>query len=219
MVSCAVFLWVDKKQKRSYVKKIQLLSVIPMQKIGIEMVVISLLCYFLANDLSSPESPSDSNSPIILYMALILIDVASLMQPVESAFRNVAISYSVLSEISSYFTNLLRNTSNFSASVSLIAHFAQPRRLVWGIKKADTSLYLLCGERGIRTPGSSHFNGFQDRRNRPLCHLSRRPFIIADIRCCRLTSAKVELFFILRKFFATFLMFFLNKIFFKNISC
>ena len=28
------------------------------------------------------------------------------------------------------------------------------------------------GERGIRTPGSFHFNGFQDRRNRPLCHLS-----------------------------------------------
>ena len=30
----------------------------------------------------------------------------------------------------------------------------------------------LCGERGIRTPGTSQFNGFQDRRNRPLCHLS-----------------------------------------------
>jgi hypothetical protein len=30
------------------------------------------------------------------------------------------------------------------------------------------------GERGIRTPGTSRFNGFQDRRNRPLCHLSRR---------------------------------------------
>lgn len=28
------------------------------------------------------------------------------------------------------------------------------------------------GERGIRTPGTSQFNGFQDRRNRPLCHLS-----------------------------------------------
>jgi hypothetical protein len=28
------------------------------------------------------------------------------------------------------------------------------------------------GERGIRTPGSLHFNGFQDRRIRPLCHLS-----------------------------------------------
>ena len=31
---------------------------------------------------------------------------------------------------------------------------------------------LACGERGIRTPGGSHLNGFQDRRNRPLCHLS-----------------------------------------------
>ena len=29
------------------------------------------------------------------------------------------------------------------------------------------------GERGIRTPGTSQYNGFQDRRNRPLCHLSR----------------------------------------------
>ena len=28
------------------------------------------------------------------------------------------------------------------------------------------------GEGGIRTPGTSQFNGFQDRRNRPLCHLS-----------------------------------------------
>ena len=28
------------------------------------------------------------------------------------------------------------------------------------------------GERGIRTPGPLTVNGFQDRRNRPLCHLS-----------------------------------------------
>ncbi len=28
------------------------------------------------------------------------------------------------------------------------------------------------GKRGIRTPGPSQVNGFQDRRNRPLCHLS-----------------------------------------------
>jgi hypothetical protein len=28
------------------------------------------------------------------------------------------------------------------------------------------------GERGIRTPGNLRFNGFQDRRIRPLCHLS-----------------------------------------------
>ena len=33
-----------------------------------------------------------------------------------------------------------------------------------------------CGERGIRTPGTSQYNGFQDRRNRPLCHLSKPLF-------------------------------------------
>ena len=29
-----------------------------------------------------------------------------------------------------------------------------------------------CGERGIRTPGTSRYDGFQDRCNRPLYHLS-----------------------------------------------
>ena len=35
---------------------------------------------------------------------------------------------------------------------------------------------LISGERGIRTPGTSQYNGFQDRRNRPLCHLSKPLF-------------------------------------------
>ena len=33
-------------------------------------------------------------------------------------------------------------------------------------------LLVFCGKGGIRTPGASQLNGFQDRRNRPLCHLS-----------------------------------------------
>ena len=33
-----------------------------------------------------------------------------------------------------------------------------------------------CGERGIRTPGTFQYNGFQDRRIRPLCHLSKTSF-------------------------------------------
>ena len=33
-------------------------------------------------------------------------------------------------------------------------------------------LDILCGERGIRTPGTSQCDGFQDRCNRPLYHLS-----------------------------------------------
>jgi hypothetical protein len=48
-----------------------------------------------------------------------------------------------------------------------------------------------CGERGIRTPGTSQFNGFQDRRDRPLCHLSE----------CR---AKVDDFFKPQKSFLQF---------------
>ena len=35
---------------------------------------------------------------------------------------------------------------------------------------------VYCGETGIRTPGASQHNGFQDRRNRPLCHLSKTSF-------------------------------------------
>jgi hypothetical protein len=34
--------------------------------------------------------------------------------------------------------------------------------------------YNLCGGRGIRTPGTLRYNGFQDRRIRPLCHSSGR---------------------------------------------
>ena len=44
------------------------------------------------------------------------------------------------------------------------------------------------GERGIRTPGSVTFNGFQDRRNRPLCQLS-----VAKIRL-QMSSSKICLY-------------------------
>ena len=33
---------------------------------------------------------------------------------------------------------------------------------------------MLSGERGIRTPGASLHDGFQDRCNRPLYHLSKK---------------------------------------------
>ena len=44
------------------------------------------------------------------------------------------------------------------------------------IKKKQALLrsLLFCGERGIRTPGTSRYVGFQDRCNRPLCHLSNK---------------------------------------------
>ena len=47
-----------------------------------------------------------------------------------------------------------------------------PKRTKW--KPAENQRVNSCigGERGIRTPGGVTLNGFQDRRNRPLCHLS-----------------------------------------------
>ena len=40
--------------------------------------------------------------------------------------------------------------------------------------RSQAFIYTFGGKRGIRTPGASQLNGFQDRRNRPLCHLSKR---------------------------------------------
>ncbi len=40
-----------------------------------------------------------------------------------------------------------------------------------------------CGERGIRTPGTSRYNGFQDRRIRPLCHLSSQLLLLLFKEC------------------------------------
>ena len=40
------------------------------------------------------------------------------------------------------------------------------------LNKKCVHLYAFRGERGIRTPGTSRYDGFQDRCNRPLYHLS-----------------------------------------------
>ena len=53
------------------------------------------------------------------------------------------------------------------------------------------------GERGIRTPGTSQYNGFQDRRNRPLCHLSKTLFKSA---CFQQAMQRYDLFLILQVF-------------------
>ena len=40
------------------------------------------------------------------------------------------------------------------------------------ITRKSLIINACCGERGIRTPGTSRYDGFQDRCNRPLYHLS-----------------------------------------------
>ena len=42
-------------------------------------------------------------------------------------------------------------------------------------EKSQANAWLFeCRGGGIRTPGTSRFNGFQDRRDRPLCHSSMK---------------------------------------------
>ena len=68
---------------------------------------------------------------------------------------------------------------------------------------------LLRGEIGIRTPGTSQFNGFQDRRNRPLCHLSNKSITVKPFSSLAFqsiwpllfTGAKVEKRIIRSKYF------------------
>ena len=70
---------------------------------------------------------------------------------------------------------------------------------------------LSSGETGIRTPGTSRYNGFQDRRNRPLCHLSKTSF-----QKCFLLKALQRYDFILNK--QIVYQFFCYKIF-KSYFC
>ena len=46
----------------------------------------------------------------------------------------------------------------------------QKKNIHWNVP--SSCFGIVCGERGIRTPGTSQYVGFQDRCNRPLCHLS-----------------------------------------------
>ena len=64
-----------------------------------------------------------------------------------------------------------------------------------GIKIRQTNQdCLLCinGGGGIRTPGTFQYNGFQDRRNKPLCHSSKF-FILLYLQIYR----SLEMFFAL----------------------
>ena len=57
---------------------------------------------------------------------------------------------------------------------------------------------VYCGETGIRTPGTSRYNGFQDRRNRPLCHLSKTS--LSEVLFVK-SGAKVRRYFKLARVF------------------
>ena len=57
--------------------------------------------------------------------------------------------------------------ARFTSVASLLGVLTQPFYL---LSKPNSPVES--GKRGIRTPGTFPYFGFQDRRNRPLCHLS-----------------------------------------------
>ena len=84
-------------------------------------------------------------------------------------------------------------------------------------KRCKSRNYLIytciCGERGIRTPGTSRYVGFQDRCNRPLCHLSKVCFLTKMwslfVWWCKGISKKytVQIFWRKNRFFSSFFYF------------
>ena len=61
---------------------------------------------------------------------------------------------------------------------SPISDYLYPLYDLWDLSvRCPVLSVTFSGETGIRTPGTSQYNGFQDRRNRPLCHLSKTPLL------------------------------------------
>ena len=65
--------------------------------------------------------------------------------------------------------------------------------------KKQPNWVALCGDRGIRTPDTVLYNGFQDRRDRPLCHISA-----AKIQKFSMRQHFFQKFFILHDIFLIF---------------
>ena len=85
----------------------------------------------------------------------------------------------------------------FRAKMILLNNTKTPNFIFFGCKIGCLFCNLLifsvyCGETGIRTPGTSQYNGFQDRRNRPLCHLSKTP--LSEVLSVE-SGAKVRIIF------------------------
>ena len=94
--------------------------------------------------------------------------------------KQVYFSLEVIRYIEEFFDTLLLCTKN-KKSLSSVNY----RDFLYFI-------ILSSGETGIRTPGTSQYNGFQDRRNRPLCHLSKT--LLSEVRSVE-SGAKVRIIF------------------------
>ncbi len=73
--------------------------------------------------------------------------------------------------------------------------------LIYENKRDNLAMIPFSGERGIRTPGPVTVNGFQDRRIRPLCHLSGAKIQLQEFQSksiCRLTLKVLKTFKVCR---------------------
>ena len=66
--------------------------------------------------------------------------------------------------------------------------------------RKSLKINVYCGERGIRTPGASQHDGFQDRCNRPLYHLS----LLLRKQALVLKRCKGNTFFLILQIFKYF---------------
>lgn len=102
------------------------------------------------------------------------------------------------------FTQIIHRVPTMTPSVSYKEENCCPDRAPFFNGKTANSLIFnkladFCGERGIRTPGPVKINGFQDRRIRPLCHLSKVECYFAPCHVFREMDCKDKYFFRNRK--------------------
>jgi hypothetical protein len=74
-----------------------------------------------------------------------------------------------------HLSGMLRPVCIRNAATADSAQLIETLQKPWNLWKFGDQFALRIGaggETGIRTLGGSHLNGFQDRRIRPLCHLS-----------------------------------------------
>ena len=105
---------------------------------------------------------------------------------------------------------LSRICYNFVTNYKLVWLIVQVYTILSGDNEKSLLKFLsegFCGERGIRTPGTSRYDGFQDRCNRPLYHLSLQDDQLGFLKRLQ----RYDYFFFLPNIYETFFDFSLKK--------
>lgn len=112
---------------------------------------------------------------------------------VDYIFRSISIHSNNTHWVPALITSVSYKEGNCCPDCAPFFNGESANSLIFN-KLADFS-----GERGIRTPGPVKINGFQDRRIRPLCHLSKVECYFAPCHVFREMDCKDKYFFRNRK--------------------